>query len=123
MKRQDRTENTHSTNNRVQFGSGQAQSSSNQALLVGVQAQPASDWVIQMLINKIKRIVEKKPINPLDEEEERKSMEDAMEPIRRFEQINEKIKKSYNEQVAKKQREKNMLEDMHKTMLEAKLNT
>ena len=55
MKRQDRIENTPSTNNRVHFGSGQAQSSSKQAQPVSVQSQPASDWVIQLLLNKNKR--------------------------------------------------------------------
>ena len=61
-----------------------------------------------MLLNKNTIEVENKPI---DEEEQRREAEKGRESIRRFNQINEDIKESYDEYAAKtKHREKNMRE-------------
>ena len=65
-----------------------------------------------MLLNQNKIEVENKPI---DEEEQKREAEKGIESIRRFNQINKEIKKSYDEKVAKtKQREKNMRESLLK---------
>ena len=106
MNQQDYTGYIHSTSQQVRFGSGQAQSSSGQP------QSSASDEAIQMLLNKNKRIVENKPV---DKEQQKREAEKGMESIRRFNQINEEIKKSYEENAAKtKQRGKNMRESLLK---------
>ena len=53
---------------------------------------------------------------PIDKERQKKEVEKSLESIRRFNQINEEIKKkSHDEYVAKtKQREKNMRESLLK---------
>ena len=53
---------------------------------------------IQMLLNKNKRIVQN---NPIVIEEQKKKVEDPLESIRNFNQINKETKKSYDEQEAK----------------------
>ena len=111
MNGQDRIGNNHFANEqlqsgseRVQFGAGQAQSSSGQSSF--------SDIAIQMLSNKSKTEVKNKPI---DKEEQKREAEKGLESIRIFNQINEEIKKSYGEQEAKtKHREKNMRESLLK---------
>ena len=116
--------NIHSTSEQVQFGRGQVQSGSERAQSHGQvqfgsgQAQSSSgqssstDEAIQMLLNKNKREVENKPI---DKEEQKREAEKSIESIRRFNQINEEIKKSYDEYAAKtKHREKNMREPLLK---------
>ena len=75
------------------FGEGPAQSRSEQA------QSSSSDMAIQMLLNKNKRKVENKPVDK--EKQKREAEEDPLEPIRRFNQINEEIKKSYDEYAAK----------------------
>ena len=63
-----------------------------------------------MLINKNKRKVENKPVH---KEEQKREAEKGIESIRWFSQINEEIKKSYDEYDAKtKHREKNMRESL-----------
>ena len=65
-----------------------------------------------MLLNKNKTEVKNKPT---DKEQQKREAEKDLEPIRIFNQINEEIKKSYDEQEAKtKHREKNMLESLLK---------
>ena len=113
MNQQDYTGYIHSTSEQVQFGSGHAQSSSGQP------QSSASDEAIQMLLNKNKIEVEKKPI---DKEEQKRGAEKGIESIRRFNQINEEIKKSYDEHAEKtKHREKNMRESMLRSIREASL--
>ena len=90
----------------VQFGRRQAQSSSGQP------QSSSTNKVIQLLLNKNKIEVENKPI---DKEKQKKEVEKSLESIRRFNQINEEIKKSHDEYVPKtKQREKNMRESLLK---------
>ena len=83
MNRQDYTGYIHSTGEQVQFGRGQAQSSSGQS--------SSLDMAIQILLNKNKRKVENKPVDK--EEQMREAEDDPLESIRRFNQINEEIKK------------------------------
>ena len=85
-----------------------------QQVLIGrgqFQSSNASDKALKLLSNK--NMIEgiNKPID--------KDVEKSLESIRRFNQINEEIKKSYDENVAKtKQREKNC-----ESLLKQKLNT
>ena len=104
----DRIGNNHSANEqlrsgseRVQFGGGLAQSSSGQS--------SSSDMAIQMLLNKTKREVKNKSIG---KEEQKREAEKALESIRIFNQINEEIKKSYDEQEA----------NMRESLLKAEAN-
>ena len=89
MSARDYNENVQS----IIFGERQAQSRSEQA------QSSSSDMAIQMLLNKNKRKVENKPVDK--EKQKREAEEDPLEPIRRFNQINEEIKKSYDEYAAK----------------------
>ena len=66
-----------------------------------------------MFLNKNKRKVENKPVDK--EKQKREAEEDPLESIRRFNQISEKIKKSFDEQEAKtNNREKNMRDSLLK---------
>ena len=66
-----------------------------------------------MLLNKGKVKAENKPI---DKERQKEEVEKTLESIRRFNQMNEELKKTYDEQVAKtKQREEDIFESMQKT--------
>ena len=83
----------------VQFGGGQAQSSSN-------------SMAVQMLKSKNKP---REEIKPVDKERQKVESKKSLESIRRFNQINEEIKESHDKQVAKiKQREQDMRESMRK---------
>ena len=105
MNQQDYTGYIYSTSEQVQFGIGQAQPSGGQS--------SSTDAAIQMLLIKNKRKVENKPVDK--EEQKREAEEDPLESIRRFNQINEEIKKSYDEYASyTKHREKNMRQFMLK---------
>ena len=125
----DNNENNHSKI----FGGGQAQSSSERAQSLRGQSSSRGQissrstigeiessypyMAIQMFSNKSKKIVQN---NPLVIEEQKKKVEDPLESNRRFNQMNEEIKNSYDEREAiLRQREKKM----HEVMLEVKLNT
>ena len=58
----------------------------------------SSDKTIQMLLNENKTEVKNKPI---DKEEQKREAEKGLETIRIFNQLNEEIRKSYDEQEAK----------------------
>ena len=106
MSARDNNANNHSMSKRVQFGGGQAQYSSGQP------QSSLTDMAIQLLMNKNKIEFENKP---KDKEKQKKEIEKSLESIRRFNQISEEIKKSYDEYVAKtKQREKEMRESLLK---------
>ena len=124
MSARDINRNIHSTSEQVQFGRGQFQSGHERAQSHGqvhfgsgqsqssIGQSSSTDEAIQMLLNKNKIEVENKQI---DKEEQMREAEKGMESIRRFNQINEEIKKSYDEYAAKtKHREKNMRESLLK---------
>ena len=66
-----------------------------------------------MLMNKYKLKEENEPI---DKEKQKEEVEKALESIRRFNQINEEIKESYDKQVEKsEQRKEDMYDSRRKT--------
>ena len=69
----------------AQFGSGQVQSS-------------ACSTAVQMLKNKNRP---REEIKPVDKEKQKEEIEKSLEAIRRFNQIKEEIKESYDKQFTK----------------------
>ena len=112
MSYQGPNENVQSGNEQVQSGSERAQSH-GQFQFCGGQAQSSStSMAVQMLKNKNKP---REEIRPVDMERQKVELEKSLEPIRRFNQINEEIKESHDKQVAQsKQREEDMRESLRK---------
>ena len=129
MNQQDYTGYIHSTSERaqshgqVQFGSerdqshGQVQFGSGQVQSHGQVQSSASSMAVQMLKNKNKQREEIKPVDRRSsftdlrssfthKERQKLELEKSLESIRRFNQINEEIKETYDKHDAKlKQRE------------------
>ena len=97
---QSRSEQAQTRIERAQSGSGLAQSS-------------FTSMAAKLLIYKNKPREENKPV---DKERQKVELEKSLEPIRRFNQINEEIKESYDKQDAKlKQRKEDVRESLRKT--------
>ena len=112
--------NVQENNGNILTGRGQVQSQSEQAQshgqvqFGGGQTQSSdSSTAIQMLKNKNKP---REEIKPEDKEEQKREAEKGLEAIRRFNQVNEKVKELHDKQVAKT---KQGSEDMKNLMLEA----
>ena len=103
MNQQDFTGYIHSTTEQVQSGSERAQSH-GQVQFGGGQAQSSStSMAVQMLKNKNKS---REEIKPVEKKRQKVETEKSLESIGRFNQINEEINESHDKQVTKlKQRE------------------
>ena len=112
MSYQRPNENVQSGNEQVQSGSERAQSY-GQVQFGGGQAQSSSNsMAVQMLKSKNKP---REEIKPVDKEKQKVELKKSLESIRSFNQINEEIKESHDKQVAKiKQREEDMRESLRK---------
>ena len=109
----------------VQFGSGQVQSHEQAhahrlAQSHGQVQSSASSMAVQMLKNKNKPVDLRSSFTDLrssfiDKERQKIELEKSLESIRRFNQINEEIKETYDKHDAKlKQREEDMRESLRK---------
>ena len=109
----------------VQFGSGQVKShgqsqSHGQAQSHGQVQSSASSMAVQMLKNKNKPVDLRSSFTDLrssftDKERQKIELEKSIESIRRFNQINEEIKETYDKHNAKlKQRKEDMRESLRK---------
>ena len=119
MNQQDYTGYIHSTSERaqshgqVQSGSERAQFGSGQVQSHGQVQSSASSMAVQMLKNKNKPVDLRSSFT--DKERQKIELEKSLESIRRFNQINEEIKETYDKHDAKlKQREEDMREPLRK---------
>ena len=116
MNQQDYTGYIHSTieraqshgqvksgSERAQFGSGQVQSH-GQAQSHGQVQSSASSMAVQMLKNKTKPVDLRSSFT--DKERQKIELEKSLESIRRFNQINEEIKETYDKHDAKLKQKK-----------------
>ena len=98
MNQQDYTGYIHCMSEQAQ-SHGQVHSGSEKA------QSSSTSMAVQMLKNKNNR---REEIKPVDEERHKVELEKSLESIRRFNQINEEIKESYDKQDAKLNKEKKM---------------
>ena len=113
MNQQDYTGYIHSTSERAQSGSERAQFGSGQVQSHGQVQSSASSMAVQMLKNKNKPVDLRSSFT--DKERQKIEFEKSLASIRRFNQINEEIKETYDKHDAKlKQREEDMRESLRK---------
>ena len=101
----------------VQSGSGQVQSGSEQVQSGGGKTQSGSRKAqsssTSMAVQLFKKNKPREEIKPVDKGRQKVELENSLQSIRRFNQINEEIKESHDEKVAKlKQREEDMRESL-----------